>query len=65
MTLGWRLFMWAAALPVLPIMYFVQKNECKPKKNIIVGVTRAPAGRRTTAPSLRPVVIYPSAFNSW
>lgn len=31
--------MWAAALPVLPIMYFVQKNECKPKKNIIVGVT--------------------------
>ncbi|MCI8942274.1 MAG: hypothetical protein HFF71_04525 [Oscillospiraceae bacterium] len=39
MTLGWRLFMWAAALPVLPIMYFVQKNECKPKKNIIVGVT--------------------------
>ena len=37
--MGWRLFMWAAALPVLPIMYFVQKNECKPKKNIIVGVT--------------------------
>lgn len=39
MTLGWSLFMWAAALPVLPIMYYVQKNECKPKKNIIVGVT--------------------------
>lgn len=39
MTLGWSLLMWAAALPALPIMYFVQKNECKPKKNIIVGVT--------------------------
>ena len=39
MTLGWNLFLWAAALPVLPILYFVQKNECKPKKNIIVGVT--------------------------
>ena len=37
--MGWRLFMWAAALPVLPIVYFMQKNECKPKKNIIVGVT--------------------------
>lgn len=37
--MGWRLFMWAVALPVLPILYFVQKNECKPKKNIIVGVT--------------------------
>ena len=39
MTIGWTLFLWAAALPVLPILYFVQKNECKPKKNIIVGVT--------------------------
>lgn len=39
MTLGWSLLMWAAALPALPILYFVQKNECKPKKNIIVGVT--------------------------
>lgn len=37
--MGWNLFLWAAALPVLPILYFVQKNECKPKKNIIVGVT--------------------------
>ena len=39
MTIGWTLFLWAAALPVLPILYFAQKNACKPKKNIIVGVT--------------------------
>ena len=39
MTIGWTLFLWAVALPVLPILYFTQKNECKPKKNIIVGVT--------------------------
>ncbi len=39
MTIGWSLFLWAVILPVLPIMYFMLKNECKPKKNIIVGVT--------------------------
>lgn len=26
-------------LPLIPIMYFTLRNECKPKKNIIVGVT--------------------------
>ena len=39
MKIGWMLFLWAVILPVLPIMYFTLKNECKPKKNIIVGVT--------------------------
>ena len=39
MTLFWRIFMWAVMLPALPIVYFMQKNECKPKKNILVGVT--------------------------
>ena len=38
MAIGWRLFLWAVILPILPIMYFTLKNECKPKKNIIVGV---------------------------
>ena len=33
------LFLWAVILPILPIIYFTLKNECKPKKNIIVGVT--------------------------
>ena len=33
------LFLWVIILPVLPIIYFSLKNECKPKKNIIVGVT--------------------------
>lgn len=39
MTLFWALFSWAAMLPVLPIVYFTQKNDCKPKKNVIVGAT--------------------------
>ena len=39
MTLLWSAITWAVMLPVLPIVYFTQKNECKPKKNIIVGVT--------------------------
>ena len=39
MTLFWSVIIWAVMLPALPIVYFTQKNECKPKKNIIVGVT--------------------------
>lgn len=39
MTVFWSIIAWAVMLPVLPIVYFMQKNECKPKKNIIVGVT--------------------------
>ncbi len=39
MTLFWSIVAWAVMLPVLPIVYFMQKNECKPKKNIIAGVT--------------------------
>ncbi|MDE7219375.1 MAG: hypothetical protein K2O45_07120 [Oscillospiraceae bacterium] len=39
MTLFWSIVAWAVMLPVLPIVYFTQKNECKPKKNIIAGVT--------------------------
>lgn len=39
MTIGWSLFLWAIILPVLPIVYFMLKNESKPKKNIVVGTT--------------------------
>ena len=39
MTVFWSIIAWAVMLPVLPIVYFMQKNECKPKKNIITGVT--------------------------
>ena len=39
MTPFWALLAWAGMLPVLPVVYFTQKNDCKPKKNIIVGVT--------------------------
>lgn len=39
MTFGWSLFLWAAIVWMVPLMYFILKNECKPKKNIIVGVT--------------------------
>ena len=39
MTIGWALFMWAAIIWLVPMMYFLMKNECKPKKNIILGVT--------------------------
>ena len=39
MTVFWSIIAWAVMLPVLPIVYFMQKNECKPKKNIITGAT--------------------------
>lgn len=39
MTIGWALFMWGAIVWLVPMMYFLLKNECKPKKNIILGVT--------------------------
>lgn len=39
MTLALKLIMWAATIWILPIMYLFTKNEFKPKKNIIVGVT--------------------------
>lgn len=37
--LGFRIFMFAMMYCVLPIMYVMQRNEVKPKKNIILGVT--------------------------
>lgn len=39
MTLGWSLLAWAGIIWLLPFLYFIQKNQCKPKKNIILGVT--------------------------
>lgn len=41
MKMNWigNLFLWACVLPVLPIEYFMLRNEVKRKKNIIVGVT--------------------------
>lgn len=34
-----NIIMLVSMYPILPIMYFVLKNEAKPKKNIILGVT--------------------------
>ena len=45
MTLFWNIFMWAAMMPVAFILYFQLKNECEPKKNLIVGVTLPYAAR--------------------
>lgn len=39
MTLGWSILLWAGIIWLVPLMYFLEKNECKPKKNIVVGVT--------------------------
>lgn len=39
MTIGWSLLAWAMIVWLVPLMYSLLKNECKPKKNIIVGVT--------------------------
>lgn len=39
MTLFWSLFCWLVSLPALPMVYVMMKNNCKPKKNIIVGAT--------------------------
>ena len=34
-----NLFLWACVLPILPIEYYLLRNEIKFKKNIVVGVT--------------------------
>lgn len=39
MSVWVNLILWVCMLPLVPIMYFMLKNECKPKKNIVVGVT--------------------------
>lgn len=39
MTLGWAVLFWASIAWMAPLMYCILKNSCKPKKNIIVGVT--------------------------
>ncbi|MBD5161514.1 MAG: hypothetical protein HDT14_05755 [Oscillibacter sp.] len=39
MTLFWSIILWGCMIWLVPVMYFMLKNECKPKKNIIVGVT--------------------------
>lgn len=39
MTLFWSIILWGCMIWLAPVMYFMLKNECKPKKNIIVGVT--------------------------
>ena len=47
MTFFWRLFMVVLLVfPTLPIVYFVLIDECKPKKNIVVGVTLPWEGQR-------------------
>ena len=39
MSAGWSLLMWGGIVWMVPLMYFMLKNQCKPKKNIVVGVT--------------------------
>lgn len=39
MTLLWSIILWGCMIWLAPVMYFMLRNECKPKKNIIVGVT--------------------------
>ncbi|MDE6589079.1 MAG: hypothetical protein K2K53_01770 [Oscillospiraceae bacterium] len=39
MSIGWGLFVWAGIIWMIPFMYFMMKNQCKPKKNIVAGVT--------------------------
>lgn len=39
MTLFWKLVMWAGIIWLLPLLNAYFKSECKPKKNIIAGVT--------------------------
>lgn len=39
MTPLWSIIMWGSMIWLVPVIYFMLKNECKPKKNIIVGVT--------------------------
>ena len=46
MSIWTNLLMWVFGLPLVPILYFMLKNECKSKKNIIVGVTLPYAAQR-------------------
>lgn len=39
MTFGTNLFLWGSMIWLVPLLYFLLKNECRPKKNIMVGVT--------------------------
>lgn len=39
MSVWVNVILWACILPLVPILYFMLKNECRPKKNIVVGVT--------------------------
>lgn len=39
MNIGLSLFAWAGIIWMIPLMYFLMKNQCKPKKNIVAGVT--------------------------
>lgn len=41
-----NLFLIACFDLIIPILYFVQRNEVKPKKNIILGVTLTPAAQQ-------------------
>lgn len=49
MTLGWSILLWAGSVWLVPLMYFLEKNDCKPKKNIVVGVTLPYGGERDPA----------------
>lgn len=34
-----NLIMWGSIIWIIPLVYFMQKNETKFKKNIVIGVT--------------------------
>lgn len=49
MTLFWKLIMWAGIIWLLPLLNAYFKSECKPKKNIIAGVTLPYSAQDDTA----------------
>lgn len=41
----WKIILWVSILWLVPLMYVLLKNEARPKKNIVVGVTLPYEGR--------------------
>ncbi len=47
-----NLIMWGSIIWIIPLVYFMQKNETKFKKNIVIGVTLPFEAREDTQGAL-------------
>ena len=47
MSIVWRFFLWACVVWIVPLLYFLLRNETRPKKNLVMGVTLPCAARES------------------